>query len=99
MKGLAEIPALEKFIYEAREDKPTAAEADLSGPITDPRLVELQQRRAELDKQYPSLELPETKTNFGNLLENILTYAPGLALGDEPGTAQAFLGTAQSARK
>ena len=99
LKGLAEIPALEKFIYEAREDKPTAAEADLSGPITDPRLVELQQRRAELDKQYPSLKLPKTQTNFGNLLENILTYAPGLALGDEPGTAQAFLGTAQSARK
>ena len=99
LKGLAEIPALEKFIYEAREDKPTAAEADLSGPITDPRLAELQQRRAELDKQYPSLELPQTKTNFGNLLENILTYAPGLALGDEPGTAKAFLGTAQSARK
>ena len=99
LKGLAEIPALEKFIYEARKDKPTAAEADLSGPISDPRLAELQQRRAELDKQYPSLKLPKTQTNFGNLLENILTYAPGLALGDEPGTAQAFLGTAQSARK
>jgi hypothetical protein len=99
LKGLAEIPALEKFIYEAREDKPTATEVDLSGPISDPRLAELQQRRAELDKQYPSLKPPETKTNFGNLLENILTYAPGLALGDEPGTAQAFLGTAQSARK
>lgn len=99
LKGLAQLPGLKNFIYEAREDKPTVAEADLSGPITDPRLAELQQRRAELDRQYPSLKPPETKTNFGNLLENILTYAPGLALGDEPGTAQAFLGTAQSARK
>lgn len=103
LKGLAQLPGLKNFIYEESKkstgDKSTPAEVDLSGPITDPRLAELQQRRAELDRQYPSLELPETKTNFGNLLENILTYAPGLALGDELGTAQAFLGTAQSARK
>ena len=108
LSGLGKIPGLEKLLYkedpfikqaqtplDTTETLPTKADSP-QGIIDALR----RQRLAGIDKALPPLPAPKTKTALGNILQQAIQYAPGLAFDDDDSdAADAYIKSVQGASK
>ena len=112
IEALGKIPGLEGLLFDKSQqgfDPATLGEKgtdpvirDGTSLAVDPVAQERRRLRAAVDEALPisSKMLPKKKTLLGSGLSQLLSYAPGLALGDEDdGSAAAFISAAQASRK
>ena len=105
LAGLSKIPGLEGLLFqpeaETKEDfgiaEPTTGTDETS---TDPYLLEQKKLRQRVEAALPSTKLPRQKTILGKGLNELLTYAPALALSDEDdGSIASYIAAASSGKK
>ena len=109
LSGLGKIPGLEKLLY---KDDSFSKDAQIDLPDTTTELPKVaegpqgiidalrKQRLSEIDKILPELKGPKTKTAFGNLLQQAIQYAPGLAFDDDDSdAADAYIKSVQGSSK
>ena len=114
IEALGKIPGLGSLLYDESQqgfDPATlGTEAGTAKPVirdgtslaVDPVAQERGRLRAAVDAALPisSSMLPKKKSLLGSGLSQLLSYAPGLALGDEDdGSAAAFISAAQASKK
>ena len=104
LAGLSKIPGLEGLLFQpeaqTKEDFGILAPQTGTGIPTDPYAAEQAKLRRRVDAALPSTKLPRQKTLLGKGLNELLTYAPALALGDEDdGSIASYIAAASSGKK
>ena len=110
--ALGKIPGLEGLLFDKSQQgfDPANLGINTGKPVirdgtslaVDPVAQERRRLREAVDAALPisSSMLPKKKTLLGSGLSQLLSYAPGLALGDEDdGSAAAFISAAQASKK